>query len=125
MPETADTSKPSGPTQGTPPGASRTDSLVLAAGLALYLVTLVVCGAVLGAGSERGARGVAVLSAPVALAVIALLLAQLAVFLGIGSGTPWVSFTYGFSLIKHNWKLVVGVVLLLTALCAALAAASA
>jgi hypothetical protein len=102
---------------------ARLGNLLLATGAALYLVVLVARVAVLGTETQLGARAVAILLAPIAFAAMIFLLMQLAVFVGIISGTPWLSLAYGLSLMKRDWKTIAGVILVLTALCAILAAA--
>jgi hypothetical protein len=45
-----------------------------------------------------------------------LMLLLFAVFAAIATGTPWVSITHGFSLVKPGSKIVAGMILLLTSL---------
>ena len=58
---------------------------------------------------------------PIFLLLVSVLLSWSAFFIGSITGTPLVSFTYGFSSMKRNWRGVIGGVLLAGVLSAAIA----
>lgn len=124
MSQNADAQNRTAQAQMEPSDANRLVNLLLAAGAALYLIVLVTCLAVLGIDTKGGDRTLTILLVPLAFGGMILLLMQGAVFVGILTGTPWVSLAYGLSLIKRDWKGIAGVILLLTALCAIFAVAT-
>ena len=102
---------------------ARLGNLFLVAGIALYVTALAVCYGVLGIDSQRGGRALDVLvGAPLAFIVIIFILMQIVVFAGLLSSTPYMSWAYGLSVVRRDWKTVVGVILVLTVFCAIFAA---
>ena len=98
---------------------ARLGNLVFVVGIALYVTALAVCYAVLGIDSERGGQAFGVLvAAPLAFIAIIFILMQVVVFAGLLSSTPYMSWAYGLSVVRRDWKTVVGVILVLTVFCA-------
>ena len=58
---------------------------------------------------------------PIFLLLLSVLLSWSAFFVGSITGTPLLSFTYGFSSMKRNWRGVIGGILLASAVFAAIA----
>jgi hypothetical protein len=58
---------------------------------------------------------------PIFLLLLSVLLSGSAFFVGSITGTPLLSFTYGFSSMKRNWRGVIGGILLASAVFAAIA----
>jgi hypothetical protein len=112
-------------THMTPFDTSRSGHPLLAAGIILYLIVLGASATLLGFDTNAGAQVIGILVVPVALASVALLLAQTVLFVGIATGVPWVSLGYGLSLFKRDWMTIVGCILLLATLCAILGAVTA
>jgi hypothetical protein len=101
---------------------ARLGNRLFVAGVALYLVALAACYAVLGVDSERGSRALGVLiAAPLGFIAITLILLQVAVIVGFLSSVPHASWAYAVAAVRRDWKILVGILLILTTLAAVLA----
>lgn len=102
---------------------ARLGNRLLVAGIALYFIALAVCYAVLGIDSERGGRAFGVLIAvPLGFIAIIFILLQIAVFVGFLSSVPHASWAYAVAVVRSDWRVLVGTLLILTTMAAVLAA---
>jgi multisubunit Na+/H+ antiporter MnhE subunit len=94
----------------------------LVTGVALYLIAL--AASLLAIDTEAGDRSARVLLLlPIIAPALMILLGPTVFLVGMITGTPLVSFTYGLSAMKRNWRSIAGFVLLLAVLLATLVAA--
>jgi len=102
---------------------ARLGNLLFIAGVTLYVTALVVCYAVMGIDSARGGPAFGVLvGGPLGLIAIIFILMQVVVFVGFLSSVPHMSWTYGLAVVKRDWQMVTGGILVLTVFCAIFAA---
>jgi hypothetical protein len=107
------------------PDSDRLGALVLAAGIALYLIVLAVGLAEIGIRDEVAAKAVSVMMVLSILFPLAgLLLFAMEFVEGVVTGTPVAWYRYTLSFMKQHWMTIVGSALLAITLLAILAAAS-
>jgi hypothetical protein len=125
MSQNADAQNRAAQMQAKPPSSDWLGALILAAGIALYLIVLAVGLAEIGIRAEVAANGVSVLLVLSALFPLAALFLFAMEFVeGVITGTPVAWYRHTLSFMKQHWMTLLGCALLAISLLAILAAAT-